>query len=117
MGNRGNVVCFLAGTRLSMLPDGPWSKQPSIPKVSDALPPGLSGQLMNLTAHFHVLPRLRMSGAIPLLTSVNSLFAKGHLYLYLNFLWKDRRKIVKILKHIGRKIELDTLQKREEANH
>ena len=99
-----------------MRPDGPWSKQTPIPKVSSALPPQVSGQLMKLTTHFHVLRRLRMSGSIPLLTGMNSLFTKGHLYLYLNFLQKDRGKIVKILKHIGRRFKLDTLQMREEAN-
>ena len=89
-----------------MRPDGPWSKQTPIPEVSNALPPEVSGPVMKLTTHFHVLLRLRMSGAIPLLTSMTSLFAKGHLYLYLNFLWKDRGKITKILKHIGRRFEL-----------
>ena len=100
-----------------MRPEWPWSKQTLIPKLSDAFPPQVNGQIMKLTTHFHVLPRLRMNGAIPPLIGMNFLFAKGHLYLYLNFLRKDRGKIVKILKHIGRRFELDTLQTREEANH
>jgi hypothetical protein len=117
LGNQGKVVCFFAGARYSMGPDGPWSKQITIPKVFFALPPEVSGPVKNLTTQFHVLQRLRMSGAILLLTGMTSLFAKGHLYLYLKFLWKDRGKIMKILEHIGRRFEFDNLQTREEANH
>jgi hypothetical protein len=100
-----------------MRPDGPWTTQTPIPKVMDAFPPEVIGLVTKLTTHFHVLRRLRMSGAIPLLPGMNSLFAKGHLYLYLKFLWKYRGKIIKILKYIGRRFELDTLQTREEPNH
>jgi hypothetical protein len=104
LGNQGKVVCFLAEARDSMLPDRSWSKQIPIPKVSDALPPEVSGRVMKLTTHFHVIPRLKMNGAKPLWTGMTLRFAKGHLYLYLNFLCTDRGNLVRILKHIGREI-------------
>ena len=49
--------------------------------------PWLSSQVMKLTTHLHLLPRLRMSGGVPLLPLYPSMAWTGKTLPFITFVW------------------------------